>query len=34
MDQVIQVIGSLLVLAAFAIAQRGIVDPKSPCTCG
>jgi membrane-bound ClpP family serine protease len=28
-SQVIQVIGSLLVLAAFAAAQRGLLDPKS-----
>lgn len=29
MGQVIQVVGSLLVLAAFAAAQRGLLDPKS-----
>ena len=29
MSQVIQVVGSLLVLAAFAAAQRGLLDPKS-----
>jgi hypothetical protein len=28
-SQVIQVVGSLLVLAAFAAAQRGLLDPKS-----
>jgi hypothetical protein len=28
-SQVIQIIGSLLVLAAFAAAQRGLLDPKS-----
>jgi len=27
--QVIQIVGSLLVLAAFAAAQRGLLDPKS-----
>ena len=29
MGQVIQIVGSLLVLAAFAAAQRGLLDPKS-----
>ena len=29
MSQVVQIVGSLLVLAAFAAAQRGLVDPKS-----
>jgi membrane-bound ClpP family serine protease len=29
MDQVIQVIGSLLVLAGFALAQRGVLDSRS-----
>lgn len=29
MDQLIQVVGSLLVLTAFAAAQRGILDAKS-----
>ena len=29
MDQVIQVVGSLLVLAGFALAQRGVLDQKS-----
>lgn len=29
MSQVIQIIGSLLVLAAFAAAQRGLLDQKS-----
>ena len=29
MSQLIQVVGSLLVLAAFAAAQRGLLDPKS-----
>ena len=29
MGQLIQIVGSLLVLAAFAAAQRGWVDPKS-----
>jgi hypothetical protein len=28
-SQVIQIVGSLLVLAAFAAAQRGLLDPKS-----
>jgi hypothetical protein len=28
-SQVIQIVGSLLVLAGFAAAQRGILDPKS-----
>jgi hypothetical protein len=30
MDQLVQVLGSLLVLAAFAGAQRGVVSPRSP----
>ena len=29
MSQVVQIVGSLLVLAAFAAAQRGLVDQKS-----
>ncbi|MGN6126951.1 MAG: CBU_0592 family membrane protein [Humibacter sp.] len=29
MDIVIQIIGSLLVLAGFALAQWGVLDPKS-----
>lgn len=29
MNQVVQIIGSLLVLAGFALAQRGVLDPKS-----
>ncbi len=29
MSQVVQIVGSLLVLAAFAAAQRGTIDPKS-----
>lgn len=29
MDIVIQIVGSLLVLAGFALAQWGILDPKS-----
>ncbi len=29
MGQVIQIAGSLMVLAAFAAAQRGLLDPKS-----
>lgn len=29
MSQFIQIIGSLFVLAGFAAAQRGILDPKS-----
>jgi hypothetical protein len=29
MDQVIQVLGSLLILAAFAAAQRGVLPPTS-----
>ena len=29
MDQVIQVLGSLLILAAFAAAQRGVLDQNS-----
>ena len=29
MDIVIQVVGSLLVLAGFALAQWGVLDPKS-----
>jgi hypothetical protein len=29
MDQVIQVLGSLLILAAFAGAQRGLLSPAS-----
>jgi hypothetical protein len=28
-DQIVQIIGSLLVLAGFAAAQRGRLDPKS-----
>jgi len=28
-SQVVQIVGSLLVLAAFAAAQRGLLDPKS-----
>ncbi len=30
MGQTIQVIGSLLVLSGFALAQRGVLDQKSP----
>ena len=30
MDILIQVIGSLLVLAGFALAQWGVLNPKSP----
>jgi hypothetical protein len=30
MGQIVQVVGSLLVLAAFAAAQRGVLNPKSP----
>jgi hypothetical protein len=30
MDQVVQVVGSLLILAGFAAAQRGLLDQKSP----
>ena len=30
MGQLVQVCGSLLVLAAFALAQRGVLDQKSP----
>jgi hypothetical protein len=29
MDQVVQVLGSLLILAAFAAAQRGLLTPAS-----
>jgi hypothetical protein len=29
MGQAVQIVGSLLVLAAFAAAQRGLLDPKS-----
>jgi hypothetical protein len=29
MDQLVQVLGSLLVLTAFAAAQRGLVTPRS-----
>jgi hypothetical protein len=29
MDQIIQIFGSLLVLAAFALAQRGVLDTGS-----
>ena len=29
MNQLIQVVGSLLVLAGFALTQRGIIDQKS-----
>jgi hypothetical protein len=29
MDQLVQIIGSLLVLAGFVAAQRGLLDPKS-----
>lgn len=29
MGQVVQVAGSLLVLAAFTLAQRGVLDPRS-----
>lgn len=29
MSQVVQVVGSLLVLAGFALAQRGVLDQKS-----
>jgi hypothetical protein len=29
MDQVVQVFGSLLILAAFAAAQRGVMSPSS-----
>ncbi len=29
MSQFIQIVGSLLVLAGFAAAQRGMLDPKS-----
>jgi hypothetical protein len=28
-SQLVQIVGSLLVLAAFAAAQRGLLDPKS-----
>jgi hypothetical protein len=28
-DQIVQIVGSLLVLAAFAAAQRGLLDPRS-----
>lgn len=30
MSQVVQILGSLLVLAGFALAQRGILGQKSP----
>lgn len=30
MGQAVQVIGSLLILAGFALAQRGVLDQKSP----
>lgn len=30
MGQLVQVCGSLLVLVAFALAQRGVLDQKSP----
>ena len=29
MGQAVQIVGSLLVLAAFAAAQRGLLDPRS-----
>lgn len=29
MGQVVQVVGSLMVLAGFALAQRGVIDQKS-----
>lgn len=29
MGQVVQVVGSLLVLAGFVLAQRGVLDPRS-----
>lgn len=29
MSQLIQIIGSLMVLAGFALSQRGVVSPKS-----
>ncbi|HET8589619.1 MAG TPA: hypothetical protein VFM01_08300 [Nakamurella sp.] len=29
LGQVVQIVGSLLVLAGFALAQRGVLDPKS-----
>lgn len=29
MSQLVQVIGSVLILAAFALAQRGVLDAKS-----
>lgn len=29
MGQVVQVVGSLLVLAGFTLAQRGVLDPRS-----
>ena len=29
MGQVVQVVGSLLILAGFALAQRGVLDQKS-----
>ena len=29
MSQIVQVVGSLLVLAGFALAQRGVLDQKS-----
>ena len=30
MSQLVQIIGSLLVLTAFALSQRGVLDQKSP----
>ena len=30
MGQVIQIVGSLLVLAGFALSQRGVLDQRSP----
>ena len=30
MGQLVQVCGSVLVLVAFALAQRGVLDQKSP----
>jgi hypothetical protein len=29
MGQIVQIVGSLLVLAGFMLAQRGVLDPKS-----
>ncbi len=29
MGQVVQIVGSLLVLAGFTLGQRGVLDPKS-----